>query len=165
MAERTDERGDAEALREFLAERDVACPGCGYSLRGVEQASCPECGEGLALEIGRRRSGAALKLALVLVGAMLAVRALDVLVAAAFSFLPLVTSQIVTFSVLIMMSAMVGVSLCVLLVFARMLFILRRPWKPRLVRFHLVVFGVLGGLFVLGSLWNTAWVLWTNLLG
>jgi hypothetical protein len=31
-------------LRAFLAERDVACPGCGYNLRGIAGSGCPECG-------------------------------------------------------------------------------------------------------------------------
>src|ERR1051326_1221584 len=37
------------ALVGFLASRDVACPKCGYNLRGVESARCPECGERLEL--------------------------------------------------------------------------------------------------------------------
>src|SRR6185369_5341829 len=27
-----------------LAGRDVACPKCGYNLRGLKQGQCPECG-------------------------------------------------------------------------------------------------------------------------
>jgi hypothetical protein len=39
---RTD--GDSgDALRAFLAERDVACPGCGYNLRNLTKNVCPEC--------------------------------------------------------------------------------------------------------------------------
>jgi len=41
--------GDAAApagnrLRSYLAEHDVPCVGCGYNLRGVTIAQCPECG-------------------------------------------------------------------------------------------------------------------------
>lgn len=32
------------ALAEVLAERGVACPGCGYNLRGLSTPDCPECG-------------------------------------------------------------------------------------------------------------------------
>lgn len=34
-------------LRQFLAEHDLQCPGCGYSLRGLETPRCPECGLGI----------------------------------------------------------------------------------------------------------------------
>jgi hypothetical protein len=33
----------------YLADRDVPCPSCGYNLRDLVQAACPECGEPLAL--------------------------------------------------------------------------------------------------------------------
>jgi hypothetical protein len=36
----------------FLAERDVACPACGYNLRGLREHRCPECGEAIALRVG-----------------------------------------------------------------------------------------------------------------
>ena len=44
--------GDLARLREHLAERDVACPGCGYNLRGLAGAHCPECNEALMLQVG-----------------------------------------------------------------------------------------------------------------
>lgn len=47
----------AETVRRFLAERDVSCPGCGYNLRGNEQAVCPECGRGIELTISRPGRG------------------------------------------------------------------------------------------------------------
>lgn len=31
-------------LADYLAGRDIDCPGCGYNLRGLTQSSCPECG-------------------------------------------------------------------------------------------------------------------------
>jgi hypothetical protein len=46
-----------ETIRQFLADRDVACPGCGYNLRGIEQATCPECGRGIELTIRRPGRG------------------------------------------------------------------------------------------------------------
>ena len=38
-------------LDEFLAERDVPCPACGYNLRQLTASRCPECGEELRLQI------------------------------------------------------------------------------------------------------------------
>ncbi len=38
-------------LIEFLAERSVACPVCGYDLRLLQRPECPECGETIALRI------------------------------------------------------------------------------------------------------------------
>ena len=43
---------------EYLAHRDVPCPGCNYNLRGLQTPSCPECGRVLAIDdirIPRRR--------------------------------------------------------------------------------------------------------------
>jgi hypothetical protein len=36
-------------LIQFLAGRDVECPGCKYNLRDQQNAVCPECGEQIAL--------------------------------------------------------------------------------------------------------------------
>ncbi len=47
-----------EALLRLLAEHSVACPACGYSLRGLRDLRCPECGLVIteeALEVRRRR--------------------------------------------------------------------------------------------------------------
>ncbi|MGH7132858.1 MAG: hypothetical protein ACREJO_13030 [Phycisphaerales bacterium] len=50
-------------LHNFLAGRDVACPGCGYNLRGVPAAACPECGRGLKLDLaGRHLPNSSLRL-------------------------------------------------------------------------------------------------------
>lgn len=38
-------------LREYLAERDVLCPFCGYNLRGLQDAVCPECGRFLRITL------------------------------------------------------------------------------------------------------------------
>jgi hypothetical protein len=35
-----------ERLKQYLANRDVHCPECGYNLRGLEDVCCPECGYG-----------------------------------------------------------------------------------------------------------------------
>lgn len=45
--------GEKESLRLFLAERDAACPECGYNVRGLAADACPECHRRLELEIAR----------------------------------------------------------------------------------------------------------------
>lgn len=42
---------DAELLKAYLADRDVACPGCGYSLKGCEAEACPECNRAIRLAL------------------------------------------------------------------------------------------------------------------
>lgn len=42
----------ADPLLEFLRERDVPCPLCGYNLRGLTSDRCPECGRELRLTVG-----------------------------------------------------------------------------------------------------------------
>jgi hypothetical protein len=34
----------SSSFARFLAEHDVHCPRCGYNLRGLSSAKCPECG-------------------------------------------------------------------------------------------------------------------------
>jgi len=46
------ETAASDHLRTFLAGRDVACPACGYNLRDLGAARCPECGEELVLQVG-----------------------------------------------------------------------------------------------------------------
>lgn len=41
----------SEPLRLFLADRDVLCPGCGYNVRGIQDAMCPECGRQIELAL------------------------------------------------------------------------------------------------------------------
>ena len=43
---------EAELLHSWLASRDVPCPVCGYSLRSIESATCPECGAQLNIRVG-----------------------------------------------------------------------------------------------------------------
>lgn len=43
---------EPDLLPAFLASQDVACPGCGYNLRGLREPRCPECGEAIALRVG-----------------------------------------------------------------------------------------------------------------
>jgi hypothetical protein len=46
-----------EAVRAYLAGRDAPCPSCGYNLKGVESAACPECGSRLELSLARPGPG------------------------------------------------------------------------------------------------------------
>ena len=46
-----DDSQDTLLLRSFLAGRDISCPCCGYNLRGLQQATCPECGDHLSLAV------------------------------------------------------------------------------------------------------------------
>jgi hypothetical protein len=39
-------------LREYLLDRDVPCPGCGYNLRALGISTCPECGQEIELRVG-----------------------------------------------------------------------------------------------------------------
>ncbi|MFM9995442.1 MAG: YcxB family protein [Phycisphaerales bacterium] len=43
--------GPVELLGDFLANRDLACPSCGYSLRGLRTDRCPECATHLSVEL------------------------------------------------------------------------------------------------------------------
>lgn len=42
---------DTRDLCTFLAERDVPCPNCRYSLRGLNAAFCPECKTPIVLRV------------------------------------------------------------------------------------------------------------------
>jgi hypothetical protein len=42
---------DAELLKAYLADRDVPCPGCGYSLKGCVSHRCPECASEMTLQL------------------------------------------------------------------------------------------------------------------
>jgi len=43
---------EASLLLEFLRDRDVPCPLCGYNLRNLSAVTCPECRETLAIQVG-----------------------------------------------------------------------------------------------------------------
>ncbi|MEM9415874.1 MAG: hypothetical protein AAGA29_10415 [Planctomycetota bacterium] len=43
---------ETRALLDYVAQREVGCPRCGYNLRGLTQPNCPECGNGLKLTVG-----------------------------------------------------------------------------------------------------------------
>ena len=38
-------------LQQYLAERDVPCPACGYNIRQLQGNTCPECGRELRLTL------------------------------------------------------------------------------------------------------------------
>ncbi len=46
-------------LVEFLSDADAPCPGCGYNLRGLTSARCPECNEALELKVTLAEPGLA----------------------------------------------------------------------------------------------------------
>ncbi len=48
---------DREELCRYLSERDVACPGCGYNLRGLRGDRCPECNRLLRLTVAAVDAG------------------------------------------------------------------------------------------------------------
>ena len=51
LCDDTDMPSHAELLKAYLADRDVPCPGCGYSLKGCVADKCPECGHKPSLAI------------------------------------------------------------------------------------------------------------------
>ena len=51
---------ETECLLRFLQGRDHACPKCSYNLRNLTRPIGPECGEVLALTVGRRKINDAL---------------------------------------------------------------------------------------------------------
>ncbi len=51
-SERQQGVSEAELLHAWLSSRDVPCPVCGYSLRSIESATCPECGAQLDVRVG-----------------------------------------------------------------------------------------------------------------
>jgi hypothetical protein len=46
--------GDTARLVDFLKDRDAPCPLCGYNLRNLAAAVCPECAQELRLTVGVR---------------------------------------------------------------------------------------------------------------
>ncbi len=53
----SDAAAPLDGLREYLATRDIPCPGCGYNLRGVQDPVCPECGGEVELSVTRAAGG------------------------------------------------------------------------------------------------------------
>jgi hypothetical protein len=43
---------EVNLLLQFVHERDVECPRCGYNIRNLTQPICPECREELLLKVG-----------------------------------------------------------------------------------------------------------------
>lgn len=50
------ERDPNAELVAFVAGRSVPCPRCGYDLRDIATARCPECAEPLILQVGSPRA-------------------------------------------------------------------------------------------------------------
>lgn len=82
-------RDDADLVRAFLATRDVACPGCGYNLRGLAGTRCPECERPVTLGVSawggarhRRRAAVLMGLILAAIGVQLVIWVLGVGLAA-----------------------------------------------------------------------------------
>lgn len=48
---------DGDLLVRFLERHEVSCPACGYDLRGVRDARCPECAAELALTVASNKDG------------------------------------------------------------------------------------------------------------
>lgn len=46
---------EAELVREYLKDRTIGCPRCGYNLRGAAGEHCSECGERLELRLSSTR--------------------------------------------------------------------------------------------------------------
>ena len=52
----TESESEAGALKVYLVDRDVPCPGCGYNLRGLPEPVCPECRQELRINVGLSES-------------------------------------------------------------------------------------------------------------
>ncbi len=71
-----DPTDEQRMLLEFVGDRDVPCPRCGYNLRALTKPVCPECREELRLTVGRAKMRFGLFLAAVLPGAFSGICAL-----------------------------------------------------------------------------------------
>ena len=49
---------ESQLLANFLDQRDVPCPRCGYNLRNITRGRCPECGDELRLALSLREKPA-----------------------------------------------------------------------------------------------------------
>lgn len=49
------EDANTSLLLQFLATNDATCPVCGYNVRGLKRAVCPECHHALELTVGTPR--------------------------------------------------------------------------------------------------------------
>src|SRR5688572_5440203 len=67
---------EGDLIRAFLSTRDAPCPGCGYNLRGIAQARCPECEREVTLCVQggvaepRQRTEAVALLCIILIGVL-----------------------------------------------------------------------------------------------
>lgn len=63
-----DPTDEQRMLLEFVGDRDVPCPRCGYNLRALTKPVCPECREELRLTVGRAKIRFGLLLAAMIPG-------------------------------------------------------------------------------------------------
>ena len=68
QADAPDPTDEQRLLLEFVGDRDVPCPRCGYNLRALTKPVCPECREELRLTVGRARMRFGLFLAALIPG-------------------------------------------------------------------------------------------------
>ena len=62
----SEKQRETELLQAWLSGRDLPCPVCGYNLRSIEGANCPECGAKLDLRVVPRGLGIGLWLVAVI---------------------------------------------------------------------------------------------------
>lgn len=125
---------DPEAVRRFLAARDVPCPACSYNLRGLAALVCPECGIPISMDVLRlavRRQGGP---AVVIGGIGVMMFAVMALPTAAFFLLMaggmMVGTRVGTFAASI--AVLIGLGVTGLLLFGGPLLVARLwdRWEP-----------------------------------
>jgi hypothetical protein len=66
---------ETRLLLDFVRERDIDCPRCGYNLRNLTRPICPECGNELHLKVGSARAQISIFLLTIVPGIFSAVAA------------------------------------------------------------------------------------------
>ena len=137
---------EAELLQAWLSSRDVPCPVCGYNLRSIEAANCPECGAKLDLRVGSTD----LKIGLWLVGVISLTLPLGFIGLFAIIYvLPMVLSGVaraepLSFFIFVAIITVIGVGYVLLL--RRLIRRRKKFWsKPRKAQKVSVVLYILAG--------------------